>query len=186
MATAKCSEGSRSQSLQKSSCVWLHVSSAVSTEILPDRAGSLTSSIVTITKKGQELPTRDSILLSPCSFPQEHAASQNPVQSRSILTWWITYMSSPQDWLELKELGGPARKPRSTFTVWHLHTLKVRSFCEVKYCCVKREMEFSQQNWKGAQPSVCWLLPVPEPCLGVEALWGIGLCMFRGAWSDCA
>lgn len=123
----------------------------------------------------------DSILLGPCSFPQEHAASQNPVRSRSILTWWITYMSSPQDWLELKELWGPARKPRSTFTVWHLHTLRVRSFCEVKYCCVKREMEFSQQNWKGAQPSVCWHLPVPEPCLGVEALWSIGLCMSQGA-----
>lgn len=66
LATTSCTEG-RGQSLQKA-VVWLYVSSVVSTEILPDRAGSLTSSIVTITKKNQELPTRGSILLGICSF----------------------------------------------------------------------------------------------------------------------
>lgn len=66
LATTSCTEG-RGQSLQKA-VVWLYVSSVASTEILPDRAGSLTSSIVTITKKKQELPTRGSILLGICSF----------------------------------------------------------------------------------------------------------------------
>lgn len=60
-----------------------------------------------------------------------------------------------QDCLEFKELWGSAKKLWSTFAESDPYTQKVRSFCEMKYCCVKRETKFSPQNRKGAQPSVC-------------------------------
>lgn len=77
LATTSCTEG-RGQSLQKA-VVWLCVSSVVSTEILPDRAGSLTSSIVTITKKNQELPTRGSILWASAASSEAGSMSRPDV-----------------------------------------------------------------------------------------------------------
>lgn len=56
------------------------------TEVLPEKAGSPTFSIVTITKNWQERPTRDSIFLNICPLFLKHAASQSQMQSRHILS----------------------------------------------------------------------------------------------------